>query len=240
MRRTGGALVLLAALGGCTSTGQESDAGKKVAYDYRQQLPRPSDPSWMQNNRNAAYMNGQVAPYTRIGPGGAMPQATTTASQAALTPAMSQVASAQMMTPPAPTTLPTLSGDATNSLTKAAPAAAPSLSRMATDKPSEHALVISEPATTADPSALKNAIAATIARSDAKTAEILNGSPLVNTPAEKAKEMSPGMASKAKPGDMLLAAGYPTGKVPDARESRYGVPPTRVVNHIRITLNYKI
>ena len=146
MRRTGGALVLLAALGGCTSTGQESDAGKKVTYDYRQQIPRPSDPSWMQNNRNMAYMNGQVAPYTRIGPGGAMPQAgttPTTASQATATPAMSQVASAQPTPPPAsPLTLPNFNSDPAGSLIKAPPPAAPVVAKMATEKPPERALAM--------------------------------------------------------------------------------------------------
>jgi hypothetical protein len=238
-------LVLLAALGGCTST-QESDAGKRVTYDYRQQLPRPSDPSWTQNNRDLASANGQAAPYTRLGPNGTVPPGTTTASQAALTPASAQVASAQQTpTPQAPTTLQTLSGDQTSNLTKAAPAPAapapaPPAVKTATDK------VFNEPDVPADTAALKNTIAATIARSDAKTAEILNGtspaaSPLLGQAKDmSSKDMSSPVASTSKPADMVLTSGYLPSRVPDTLEGRGGVPGIRVVNNKRITLNYKI
>jgi hypothetical protein len=243
-------LVLLAALGGCTSTGQDSDAGKKVTYDYRQQVPRSSDPSSMQNNRNLAYMNGQAAPYTRIGPSGAAPegataasqgtttasQAATTASQAALTPPSAQVASAQKTpAPQAPTMLPTLDGDQTNNLTKAAPAPAPPAVKTATDK------VINDSDISADTAALKNTIAATIARSDAKTAEILNGASTAGPPLPgKPKDMSSALASTSQPADMVLTSGYLPSRVPDTLEGRGGVPGIRVVNNKRITLNYKI
>src|SRR6266568_5777289 len=66
MKRTVGAMILLATLGGCSSAQQDSDGNKKVVYDYRQQqVPRPADPSWTPNKLAS---NGSApAGYTRVG-----------------------------------------------------------------------------------------------------------------------------------------------------------------------------
>ena len=61
MKRTTTAILLLAALGGCTSTSQDSDMNKKVVYDGRRQVPRPSDPSWTPNKVAAAKASGRHA-----------------------------------------------------------------------------------------------------------------------------------------------------------------------------------
>jgi hypothetical protein len=249
MKRVTGALVVFAALGGCTATQQESGVGKRVTYDYRQQLPGSSDPIWAQNNRAMMYANGQMAPYTRIGPSGTLPQGTQFASAAG---ANQQLA----VTQPA-ATLPTLTTEKTSTATKPA----------ATDQAGTVTKPASQSATTSDkpvkdevpsdPAALSNTIAATIAKSDAKTAEILGGappadsstvvkpkdaalprSPLPRSPSAASKDTTPTTAVRPK-SDMLVSASYIPSKT-ETLELRPSAPPMRIINNKRVTLNYRI
>jgi hypothetical protein len=78
---------------------------KKVVYDGRHQVPRPSDPSWAPNKVAAAYSNLPAAPYTRVGPAGTaapgMLPAPTAPTTTANSTAPAAIASAKPTTPSA-------------------------------------------------------------------------------------------------------------------------------------------
>ena len=127
---------------------------KKIVYDGRRQIPRPSDPSWAPNKVAAAYSNLPAAPYTRVGPAGNAAPGMLPAATAPATAANSTAPAAMASTKPAapslnPASTPGVAplSDQSSSFARATPSVPPG-----TDK--DNVLAMREQMTMGDPPSL--------------------------------------------------------------------------------------
>jgi hypothetical protein len=256
MKRTAGVMILLAALGGCSSAQQDSEGNRKVVYDYRQQVPKPADPSWTPNKLASASYGSAPAGYTRVSPTGGAAQANAPATPAAAT------STTPVQQPPALLAAPM--NDLGSASSKQSAPALPTLESAAATKPAANLLAMKD--TLGDPPSLKTTAASSVPNTDGKTADSLGNGPSLEMPpapnmdsvkdlpaqamekakvlaapgADRFKELPAPGAIKTKTSEELVTSGYLPGKIPDGLDTHVLNPAVRVINNKRITLNYKI
>jgi hypothetical protein len=244
MRRTTGALILLAAVSGCMSTRQEPEVTRKIVYDYRQVPPKATDSSQAGGTQSPAtgtaekppaFANGTATPATPATRTVVTEVAATTAAPTALATPATPAAPTPPAASKSPSTVPNSDSNAPTMLTRS----------NTPERPPEHALAMNDAAMLPDAASLKSKVAASIARSEARSGE---------TPASTANETpsslpdrpkpaaAPGITpvTTNKPADPIVASGYLPSVMPASLEVRPAVTAVRMVNSKRVTLNYRV
>jgi len=250
MRRTTGALILLAALSGCMSTRQEPEVTRKIVYDYRQVPPKATDSSPAggtqssaagSTEKSPAFANGTVTPATRtvVTEVAATPATPTTV---ATQPTLAAPAAAQGSKSPSSLAAPAGEANATTMLT-AAPATGTRTNTP--ERPPEHALAMNDAAMLPDAATLKSKVAASIARSEARTGEAAASSASdapSYLPERPRPPAAPGITpvTTNKPAEPVVTSGYLPSVMPASLEVRPPATAVRMVNSKRVTLNYRV